>query len=319
MAEEARPERRTTLQFTIPTAPSPPIAGPDAARPSLGQHFHATTNANGQCACWDRFIPALNLLEEPSIPISEVCIYHRAYFSRRIYLQKNHRCDCHYSPDDHRCQDCGYCHACGCDLITTSTEHFHRCSCSFCLTRCCPQEPTNIGAQHILRQHAFLRARQTTNRCSAGTPPSRERHPSPSLTLPEQKTLDQLSPRLPGIGRGRSREETVTGVPLRINNRWPGENGSSVTIEQDRGATGLLKAHKIRTTPRLTPACSSSAAFTGSTSPNPPTCSYAPPETSERPASATDTEASWTVLSASAPSPATTTTKPAPVSEDDDW
>ena len=92
-----------------------------------------------------------------------------------------------------------------------------------------------------------------------------------------------------------------------------------VATKQDRGATGLLKALKIRTTPRLTPACSSSAAFTGSTSPNPPTCSCAPLETSERPASATDTEASWTVLSASAPSPATTTTKLAPVSEDDDW
>ena len=49
MAEEACPERRTTLQFTIPTAPSPPIAGPDAARPSLGQHFNATTNANAAC------------------------------------------------------------------------------------------------------------------------------------------------------------------------------------------------------------------------------------------------------------------------------
>ena len=190
----------------------------------------------------------------------------------------------------------------------------------FVLPRCCPQEPTNLRTQHILRQHAFLRARQTNNRCSAGTPPSRERHPSPPLTLPELKTFDQLSPRLPGIGRVRSREETVTGVPLRINNRWPGENGSSIATEQDRGATGLLKALKIRTTPRLTPACSSPAAFTGSTSPNPPTCSCAPSETSERPASATATEASWTVLSASAPSPATTTTtKTAPVSEDDDW
>ena len=327
MAEEAHGEERTQLHFTIPTEPTSPVFRPDAARPSLGHRFNRQINNNGQCACWDRLIPALNLLEEPAIPLTEVCIYHRAYFSRRIFFHRNHSCDCHYNPDEQRCHDCGYCHSCGCDLVTTSTAYFHRCSCRFCLTRCCPQQPTDSRTDHIQRQHAFFRARQFSNRCPTGAPTSKERRLSTLLSQPDLAELESLVPRPTGIGRGAihtSQEEVTTGVRLQVSNRWPSEDGRPGAIEQDRGSTGLWKRVKTPTPVYTNPAAFANSAFEEQAS-----YDNTPPEANECFTSTNTIESSQavaptTVAVTPATAPSTVITaaqiKLEPVSEpEDDW
>ena len=223
--------RKITVDVIIPIHPPPTTA--DNCRPSLGRLINQTTsNPNGQCLCWDLIIPALHLLEDPKLVIRTLCVYHRAYFGRRINLGRTHSCPCHYDPDTERCYDCGYCHRCGCDLVTTSTPEFHRCSCSYCLTRCCPHDPTTWAGKSALRQHNFLRARQAARRCPVGAPPSDVRHPEYKLSQVEIEELDKIED-LPSDRTPSYLTEDDPLFPLIINCRWPSEDGSPSAVEQN--------------------------------------------------------------------------------------
>ena len=166
MSDEARQETTNpTLTFKIPTSTPTGRSGANVSRPNLASYNTGNVNHNGQCACWDLVVPALNLLQPLEIALANTCLYHRNYFSRRINLERTHRCNCHYQPDEYRCLDCGYCHLCGCDLVTTSTEYFHRCTCHYCLARCCPHRPLYHSARQAQRRHALLRELQKSERC----------------------------------------------------------------------------------------------------------------------------------------------------------
>ena len=228
------------MTFKIPTSTPTGRRGANASRPNLASLNTGNVNHNGQCACWDLVVPALNLLQPLEIALANTCLYHRNYFSRRINLERTHRCNCHYQPDEYRCLDCGYCHLCGCDLVTTSTEHFHRCTCNYCLARCCPHRPLYHSARQAQRRHALLRELQKSERCPPGTPPNTtERRPEEPYPLEVVETLRLLDSSVKGRGRGILNEDDKD-ITFTINSRWPSDVYGT-TVTEDRGATGLLR------------------------------------------------------------------------------
>ena len=203
----------------------------DFYRPNLGTDYEATYR---QCACWDALIPALQLLEELSDALPQLCTYHRHYLFRRVHLKKSHSCRCHYEPDcGQRCLGCGYCHKCGCDLITTSTPHFHRCSCVYCLPRCCPHPQGPRDTQKALLRHEYLQRVQITERCSPGAPiiTKYKTTPTRSLSSWERAELRRLYSAIPAV-LGRKRR-----YPL--NTRWPTDAGYADDIPPERTIPGI--------------------------------------------------------------------------------
>ena len=263
MAEEpAVSAEHTAYNIVIPLAPSAFLEqGELLTRPDLGRQFAGPLfNPAGQCACWDLIIPALHLLQEASAIIGQLCQYHQQYFTRRLHLEQNHQCNCHYQPDLDRCLSCGYCHRCGCDLVTTSTPHFHRCTCTYCLPRCCPHIPTLRSAQQARLRHNLLRNLQATERCPPGTTVVTRYAPQPPLpfaVIKELRRLDETIPPLP-LGRGYL---TVDRCP--VNSRWPTSVGHATT--QNRGITGFSKYDKRPTTNRRSPRSPRSSTETTST------------------------------------------------------
>lgn len=204
----------------------------DLYRPNLGTEYYEATYR--QCACWDALIPVLQLLEEPSEALPNLCLYHRHYLFRRVHLKQSHSCRCHYEPDcGQRCLGCGYCHKCGCDLITTSTPHFHRCSCVYCLLRCCPHPQTLRDTQKALLRHEYLQRVQIAERCSPGAPiiteyKSASTRPLSSWELAELRRLYSSIPAVPARRRR---------YPL--NTRWPTNEGYAADIPPERAIPGI--------------------------------------------------------------------------------
>lgn len=284
-------EERTHYSIVIPIAPPAFLGqGELLTRPDLGRHFASPLlNPAGQCACWNLVVPALHLLQEPSTAIGQLCQYHQQYFTRRIHLEQTHVCNCHYQPDHDRCLACGYCHLCGCDLVTTSTPHFHRCTCTYCLPRCCPHIPTLRSAQQARLRHTLLRNLQATERCPPGSPvigkyPTPQPHPP--AVINELRRLNNAIPPLP-LGQGYPTSDRSP-----VNSRWPSPVGHATT--QNRGITGFTRHNKKSVTNGRSPPEAIS------TSPSPPPlvlpdepeplvttssleCSCTPPRTPSRP------------------------------------
>ena len=85
MSDEACQETTSpTINFRIPISAQTARRGANESRPNLASLNTGNVSPNGQCACWDLIVPALNLLEPLEIAITNVCLYHRNYFSRRI-------------------------------------------------------------------------------------------------------------------------------------------------------------------------------------------------------------------------------------------
>ena len=170
------------VRFKIPVLTPPPTLR--LSRPTVGTEYANNSNPNGQCLCWDAIIPTLFLLGKAEDLTTEICRYHHQYLTRRIHLSKTHDCDCHYQPDPQRCLACGYCHLCGCDVTTTSTPQFHRCSCAHCLARCCPHDPTlaEVKATHL--RHHVRRTRQADLRCLPTDPPHMPRREEDHFSAP---------------------------------------------------------------------------------------------------------------------------------------
>lgn len=187
-----------------------------------------------QCICWEHLIAAKQLLEEPSDVINELCSYHHHYLFRRIRLKKGHNCPCHVEPDcGNRCLACGFCHACGCDLITTSTPQFHRCSCAHCLQRCCPHTPDLLGVQQAVIRHSFLQSLQQAERCQPGaTTSDYYRDPRP-LTTEEQRELQERYKAIPLISQGDAP----------INGRWPSTTGYATDAATFEPGAPTVSAH----------------------------------------------------------------------------
>lgn len=203
-------------------------------RPNLGTEYFDTTYR--QCACWDALIPVLHLLEEPSDALPNLCLYHRHYLFRRVHLKQSHSCRCHYEPDcGERCLGCGYCHKCGCDLITTSTPHFHRCSCVYCLLRCCPHPQTLRDTQKALLRHEYLQRVQAAARCAPGAPIITEYKSASASTRPlsrwELAELRRLYSSIPAVPAQRRRYP--------VNTRWPTDAGYAVDVRPERAIPGF--------------------------------------------------------------------------------
>ena len=204
--------------FNIPTEPSTSDGGP----PSLLQQN------NLQCLCWEQLRDSINLLVSYRTTLwqhKHVCAYHRVYFQRRINAERPHLCTCHYEPDGRRCTDCGYCHNCGCDLVTTSTNNFHRCTCALCLVRCCGVGVTSTSFVNAHRRHNFLRARQAEHRCEPGTPPNRRGCSTPFSTedIESARLLNAPLPLVPTPLRPRALTEDPDTCNPPTNVRWPPE------------------------------------------------------------------------------------------------
>ena len=256
----------TAYNIVIPLAPPAFLEqGELLTRPDLGRQFAGPLfNPAGQCACWDSIIPALHLLQEASTVIGQLCQYHQHYFTRRLQLEQNHNCNCHYQPDLDRCLACGYCHRCGCDLVTTSTTHFHRCTCSYCLPRCCPHLPTLRSTHQARLRHNLLRNLQASERCPPGTAVVKRYAPQPPLSsavTKELRRLDNTIPQLP-LGRGY-----LTADHCPVNNRWPASVGYATT--QNRGITGFAKYNRKPAINKRSPTETNTTTTTSSSSPPP--------------------------------------------------
>ena len=220
-------QQPTGFFFTIPVLPA--TADNNTNRPNLGAANSTLQNPNGQCSCWDLLVPVLHLLQRPIHVVGQLCTYHRLYLSRRIHLSQTHICSCHYQPDPKRCSTCGYCHDCGCDLITTSAPGVHRCSCSYCLARCCPHPPNFTAAKQAHNVHILLRYKQARKRCPIGARPTQE------PVIPEEWPLEGIDTQQLDA---HPTDDQVLSVPL--NNRWPSTSQLTPTlVEEDRSATGL--------------------------------------------------------------------------------
>ena len=287
-------EEHTHYSIVIPIAPPAFLdQGALLTRPDIGRQFASPLfNPAGQCACWDSIVPALHLLQEASTVIGHLCQYHQQYFTRRLHLEQNHSCNCHYQPDLDRCLACGYCHHCGCDLVTTSTPHFHRCTCTYCLPRCCPYVPTLRSVQQARLRHNLLRNVQASERCPPGSPIIRKypvQQPHPPAVINELRRLNNAIPPLP-LGKGYPTSDRSP-----VNSRWPAPVGHATT--QDRGITGFTKPNKKPVINKRSPT-ETNTSTTSSSSPPPLVlpdepeplvtsstlkCSCTPPRTPSRP------------------------------------
>ena len=168
MSEERSQNSRGFTIFSIPT-----LSYLEDGQPQVGSGKHHLANPNHQCACWDELIPYLQLREKLPSASARVCTYHANYLLRRSHLSETHDCDCHLDPELYRCHTCGYCHNCGCDLVTTSSKGFHRCSCITCVARCC--QPPTQKFEDIRIPLGFLSARSPINAASYTLPLHRQR------------------------------------------------------------------------------------------------------------------------------------------------
>ena len=260
----------------IPVLPHVNV-GPARLIPNIGSQHGEIDNPNTQCACWNELVPALHLQEPVGLALTRVCEYHRKYFARRLALSRTHSCDCHYQRADiFRCYACGYCHRCGCDLITTSAPGYHRCTCSICLARCCPHHPQFAETRYASAQHVYLRNKQARLRCAPDAEPVTSYWTACGkgifdLTAEDSQRLHEL--RQPG------RTDVIT-EEVPINNRWPSHEDPCVTVDEDRAESGLgsqaPRPPRVRTFGRTNIACAVPATTTTATNTERP-----PPEGQE--------------------------------------
>ena len=159
--DSRRQEETTTVNFYIPILPAHGQACRSAGPNFATYHGSApTVSAAAVTSSYRQYVSAG--------PCRCRCVTGRLFippFIRRLFiplhsspiLLETQHCICHFAPSKYRCLEFGYCHRCGCDLATTSSSDFHRCSCAYCVARCCGTKLTASAQRSALKVHAYLR------------------------------------------------------------------------------------------------------------------------------------------------------------------
>ena len=170
----------------------------------------------GRCVCWELLALVSSLRNKYEDIEQRICHYHRELYQKRTGPDGQHHCPCHHQRNrSDFCWNCGYCHNCGCDSVTTSTPRFHRCTCDLCLHRCCGLfGTTDENRSNARARHNLYRIKQLKERCQSGTKPINIRsvptdtayvRPIPPAQLPRGEvkaiaTATSLNPRQPSAG-----------------------------------------------------------------------------------------------------------------------